>query len=384
MIAGTGCNNGRRLCVWGTATAALSFGAPVAAARVTHEGLQGMDRHEPHRAGPSGEPDVPVVHGRGGPHAGGPVPHPRYEEPALVFEPPPPRSPRDFSILKDVGLVLFLVAAVVAGLLTWQVVGRATQEALARPSAPASLSPSPASPAASASGGIAVPASPAASAPASASPAPSPTATPKPKPKPVRVNVVAKPKAVFVSEGEKTWCAAAAVQIVLNANSDDPDTSYARQARIHRLQVAATTRSDSRNGGVGPEGMVAVLNRLGKVDYELRVYGSRRAALVGAAKAISRTGHPAILLAWRGAHAWVMSGYRATADPLQFKKATVKGAYILDPWYPRVSSIWGRSDGPGVYQDAAEMRRNFLPWRRPEGKYPGRDGRFLVIVPVSR
>jgi hypothetical protein len=198
------------------------------------------------------------------------------------------------------------------------------------------------------------------------------------------MNVVARPKAVFVSEGEKTWCAAAAVQIVLNANSGDPDTSYARQERIHRLQVAATTRSDSRNGGVGPQGMVAVLNRLGKVDYELKVYSSRNAALLGAAKAISKTGRPAILLAWRGAHAWVMSGYKATADPLVFKNASIKGAYILDPWYPRVSSIWGRSDGPGVYQDTSEMRRNFLPWKRPEGRYPGRDGRFLVIVPVSK
>ena len=92
-----------------------------------------------------------------------------------------------------------------------------------------------------------------------------------------------KPKAVFVSEETKTWCAAAAVQIVLNANSGDPDTTYARQARIHRLQVEATTRADSRNGGVGPEGMVSVLNRLGKVDYELRVYRSRDAALLGAA-----------------------------------------------------------------------------------------------------
>ena len=103
----------------------------------------------------------------------------------------------------------------------------------------------------------------------------------------------------------------------------------------------------------------------------------------GAAEAISETGHAAILLAWRGAHAWVMTGYRADADPTIFRNATIKGAYILDPWYPRVSSIWGPSDRPGVFQDRSEMRRNFLPWRRPEGRYPSRDGRFLVLVPVS-
>jgi hypothetical protein len=28
------------------------------------------------------------------------------------------------------------------------------------------------------------------------------------------------------------------------------------------------------------------------------------------------------------------------------------------------------------------MRRNYLPWDRPEGNYPGRDGRFLAVVPT--
>ena len=75
-------------------------------------------------------------------------------------------------------------------------------------------------------------------------------------------------------------------------------------------------------------------------------------------------------------------GFRATADPLLFKDATVTGTYILDPWYPRVSSIWGPSDPPGTFQDASEMVRNYLPWKRPEGSYPQRDGKFLLVVPT--
>jgi hypothetical protein len=184
---------------------------------------------------------------------------------------------------------------------------------------------------------------------------------------------------------KETWCAAAAVQIALNVNGPDGriDTSRARQAQVRDLEVQLTTRKDSRNGGVGPLGMVATLERLGKVDYELRIYPTRAAALYAAARAISRTEHAAILLAWRGAHAWVMTGYRANADPTVFDNAKVLGTYIIDPWYPRVSSIWGPSDKPGVYQDAAEMRRNYLPWKRPEGRYPGRDGQFLVLLPTS-
>lgn len=309
-------------------------------------------------------------------------------KPALVYEPPAQRPPRDWSILKDLGIVLFLVAAVGAGIVTWNAVGRATSSAFARapetpsPSATLAASASAASPSAAPSGRDAVVATPAVSPSptAAATAAPSPTA--KPVRKAVNVDVVAKPAAVFVTEKRKTWCAAAAVQIVLNINGKRPDTSFARQSQIHDMEVQYTDRADSRNGGTGPEGMVATLNRLGKVDYELGVFKTRSSALRASAKAIAKTGRPVILLAWRGAHSWVMSGYKANADPAVFSNAVVKGAYILDPWYPRVSSIWGPSDGPGVYQDNAEMIRNYLPWRRPEGHYPGRDGRFLAILPV--
>jgi hypothetical protein len=78
-----------------------------------------------------------------------------------------------------------------------------------------------------------------------------------------------------------------------------------------------------------------------------------------------------------------MTGYKADADPTVFASAKVTGAYIIDPWYPRFSRIWGRSDKPGVFQDAAEMKRNYLPWKRPEGRYPGRDGKFLALIPVN-
>ena len=78
-------------------------------------------------------------------------------------------------------------------------------------------------------------------------------------------------------------------------------------------------------------------------------------ALRDAARAIEQMNAPVLLLAWRGAHTWVMNGFRADGDPLLFANAKVTGAYILDPWYPDVSSIWGPSDPPGAFQDTSEM-----------------------------
>jgi hypothetical protein len=79
-----------------------------------------------------------------------------------------------------------------------------------------------------------------------------------------------------------------------------------------------------------------------------------------------------------------MTGYRADADPATFADAKIKGAYILDPWYPDISSIWGASDPPGTFQDEAEMIRNYLKWNRPEGDYPERDGLYISVVPTVK
>jgi hypothetical protein len=128
--------------------------------------------------------------------------------------------------------------------------------------------------------------------------------------------------------------------------------------------------------------MALALEAYGLPGYEVRAFETRRGALRDAARAIEATDSPVILLTWKGAHTWVMTGFRADADPAVFDDAKITGTYILDPWFPRVSSIWGPSDEPGTFQDAAEMERNFRPWQRPEGHYPDRDGLFITVAPT--
>ena len=221
--------------------------------------------------------------------------------------------------------------------------------------------------------------------PGRTSPTTAPTIAPTPQPTPARaavdVNVVADPEAVFASQITKDWCAPATVQMVLTIfGRGNPSEAFQREL-VSRIDEWESWQ-DSHDGGWGPAAMVEALVAYGVTGYEIRAYETRADALRDAAAAISDTGSPVVLLAWRGAHAWLMSGYRADADPRLFPDATVSGAYVLDAWYPRVSSIWGPSDPPGTFQDAAEMARNFLPWERPEGKYPERDGRFLALVPT--
>lgn len=218
-----------------------------------------------------------------------------------------------------------------------------------------------------------------------ATPSPTPLPTPPPTPGPKRVkmdvDIVDDPDAVFVSELRSDWCAVAGVQSVL-AVLGLADTSDATQrtiaSRVHEWEAY----SDSHNGEWGPGAMALALDAYGAPGYEVRAFETMTGALRDAGVAIEETHSPVILLAWRGAHTWVMTGYRGDGDPAIFKYAKISGAYILDPWYPRLSSIWGYSNPPGTFTKYDELRENFLPWKRPEGHYPDRDGLYITVTPT--
>ncbi len=216
-----------------------------------------------------------------------------------------------------------------------------------------------------------------------AAPAPAPSATPRPTPERASVDVtlLRRPERWFISQTDKDWCAVAGTQMVLAIHGRAPLTAAFQRELASRIDEWESRR-DSHNGGWGPAAMVGALEAHGVHGYEVRAYDRRSDALRDAAVAISTYHAPVILLTWKGAHTWVMTGYRADGDPTVFDDARVTGTYILDPWYPRVSSIWGPSDPAGTFQDGAEMRRNYLPWKRPEGKYPSRDGLFIAVMPT--
>ncbi len=229
--------------------------------------------------------------------------------------------------------------------------------------------------------------SPTPTVPTTAAPTGSPvapaSATPVPLPprKAVDVDIVKNHDAVFAHELKDTWCASAGVQMVL-AIHHKGDISHAFQRELQGRVREWESYSDSHNGDWGPSAMALALDTYGMKGYEVRAYKTRQGALRSAAKAIEKTGSPVLLLAWRGAHTWVMTGFRADADPAIFTDVTIRGTYILDPWYPDVSSIWGPSDPPGTFQNNAEMIRNYLKWKRPEGTYADRDGLYIAVVPT--
>ncbi len=192
---------------------------------------------------------------------------------------------------------------------------------------------------------------------------------------------------VFVHQADKDACVAAAAQNMLNVirlveDGRAPDTSAKTQRALYNRIVKLTTTEDSHNGSTGPGGWAALLTKKG-YPYEVRTYRTRNGAMRAAATALRATRRPVGILAWGGVHSWVLTGFTASADPATTGTFTVTTARILDPWYPWVSTRWPRSEKPNAPRDTADLAANVKPWKLASGPYPGRDGTYLLVVPLE-
>jgi hypothetical protein len=189
----------------------------------------------------------------------------------------------------------------------------------------------------------------------------------------------------FVTQYTDVTCVGASVQTMLNIIRAGADVSRATQRTAQRT---AQQRSNpvyvKRSGGASAMGWAYALGRLGGGPYRVRTFPSRAEALRAVADAIRATGRPAGLLVWRGAHAWVVSGFRATADPATTPRFRVSGLVISDPWWPRQVSSRGRTLPPGTEMTPAELSRHFVLFQRgPQRTGSILNGSFVVVLPVE-
>lgn len=212
---------------------------------------------------------------------------------------------------------------------------------------------------------------------------PTPSASPSPTPTPVpsgpyEVNLYRKDD--FVSQATVKQCVAGAMQTMLNIVGPDNDRSRATQASLARL---ARRLSDARDRGTEPLGWARGLEERGAGAYRVVVEPTMGRAVRRAVEAIRATGRPVGLLVWRGAHSWVLHGFAASADPALTDDYAIHGLWVSDPWYPRVSSIWGPSRKPNQRISVRQLREDYLKWRRPTGRYPSMDGEYVLVLPVA-
>jgi hypothetical protein len=185
----------------------------------------------------------------------------------------------------------------------------------------------------------------------------------------------------FVSQARVDWCVPAAIQTMAHLIDRHANGSLPGQRVLDRRSRAL---SSSRLIGLGsePQGWARVLNGLGDGRYLVVAKRSFGDAIAAAARALRLTGRPVGLLVWRGAHAWVMSGFEATADPARSSDFRVTRVRLIDPWYPRRLSAWGWTRPPDARIGVAALARSFVPWHRPTVRYAELDGRYVLVLPV--
>jgi hypothetical protein len=214
--------------------------------------------------------------------------------------------------------------------------------------------------------------------PTSAPPTPTPTpAVAQADPEPFAMNMFR--KGDFVAQYTFEWCVGASLQMALNMATDDSRTRRADQELLWEM---ARDRSFSPFGGANPRGWTATLNELGVGPYVLVSLPTFDEAVDLAAEAIRATRRPVGLVMWRGRHAWVMSGFEATADPRSFDEFEVTGIRVLDPLYPHGSTVWGPSPSPNSLVSPATLARQFVlrdSTRVDLGVPPG----YLLVLPVA-
>lgn len=159
-----------------------------------------------------------------------------------------------------------------------------------------------------------------------------------------------------------TWCVAASVQIMLNEIKGRHDHSrrgqltYMTYARRHDRHYRHAIR------GSDPQGWAAALNHFnGGSGYRVHADDSFRRAIHDAARRIRLTGHPVGLLVNTGIHAWVMSGFRATADPALTSKFKVTAVYIEGPLFPK-QQTYGYDMAPDSRVSIARLHLFFRPY----------------------
>jgi hypothetical protein len=188
----------------------------------------------------------------------------------------------------------------------------------------------------------------------------------------------------YVAQTNLVQCVGASMQMMLNIMSSRNDRSAATQLRLQKLarEWSGPSRTGRIRQGASVRGWAKGLTMVGGGPYQVVGANSIDDALLTAARAMRTTGRPVGLLVWRGRHAWVMSGFRATRDPMR-PGAKVTQAIVEDPLYPYGgSSAWGRSPRPGQALSVSELGRQFVR-RRQSVLNPTLSNKYVIVMPFE-
>jgi hypothetical protein len=134
--------------------------------------------------------------------------------------------------------------------------------------------------------------------------------------------------------------------------------------------------------GTDPAGWTAGLRHF--VDTRYRLYQSTtfNSALRSAVTNLRKTNRPVGLLVAHGDHAWVLTGFTATADPARTTNFTVTTVRVVGPLWGLQSRTYGYDMRPDTKLTPSQFRTFFTPWHYARVRMAW-EGRWVSIQAVA-
>jgi hypothetical protein len=185
----------------------------------------------------------------------------------------------------------------------------------------------------------------------------------------------------YTVQKNSLWCTAAGVQIVRNIAFRESDHSATGQRRYFTWMRLHNRYHLPLSAGVDPGGWTAGLRHFVDDRYRLVASTTFDGALRSAVRRLRQTNLPVALTVAHGDHAWILTGFAATADPLTTPSFRVTSVRVVGPLYGRQSRD-GYDMAPDTKLTPNQLRRYFTPWKYAPMSMAW-DGRYVSIQPVT-
>ena len=186
----------------------------------------------------------------------------------------------------------------------------------------------------------------------------------------------------FATQRTWQWCTAAGVQIARNIAFGESEDGRARQDRYYRYMRAHNRYDVRAQDGVDPGGWAAGLRRFVDGRYEVVASDSFDAALRSAVTSLRWSNLPVGLTVAHGTHAWILTGFTATADPLVTDDFRVTTVRVTGPLWGLQSRSRGYDMRPNTKLSPAQLDAYFTPWHYAPIRMAW-EGQWVAIQPVG-
>lgn len=166
----------------------------------------------------------------------------------------------------------------------------------------------------------------------------------------------------FSTQRTWLWCTAADIQIISNIVDGQAAHSKAGQQRYFDYMRTKDRYPIPVSDGIDPAGWTAGLRRF--VDSRYQLYASRSfdSALRSAVTNLRRTNLPVAMTVAHGNHAWIITGFTATADPARTTDFTVTSVRVVGPLWGLQSRTYGYDMKPDTKLTPKQLAGFFTPW----------------------